>query len=200
MKRPYIFTHMDFMVNLSNWIGGERDDRVYYAVPFAGFGYHVSGFTDKFQRDWGYGTDHSFVFAGLLNKFRVCPALDIELELRLGAAQQQHALNPEFGNTEKVAAGTRCDIGLTYRFNRRGFKQASPYTAADVMAYQAAVADYVIWLWPQYRPTMPTRPGCGKQLVKAVACCRKESSGKENGEVGSQSYSGRPARRQCLHR
>lgn len=68
MKDPYIFTHMDFMVNLSNWIGGERDDRVYYAVPFAGFGYHVSGFTDKFQRDWGYGTDHSFAFtAGLLN-------------------------------------------------------------------------------------------------------------------------------------
>ena len=85
MKDPYIFTHMDFMVNLSNWIGGERDDRVYYAVPFAGFGYHVSGFTDKFQRDWGYGTDHSFAFtAGLLNKFRVCPALDIELELKLG--------------------------------------------------------------------------------------------------------------------
>ncbi len=83
MKDPYIFTHMDFMVNLSNWIGGERDDRVYYAVPFAGFGYHVSGFTDKFQRDWGYGTDHSFAFtAGLLNKFRVCPALDIELELK----------------------------------------------------------------------------------------------------------------------
>lgn len=85
MKDPYIFTHMDFMVNLSNWIGGERDDRVYYAVPFAGFGYHVSGFTDKFQRDWGYGTDHSFAFtAGLLNKFRVCPALTSNWNSRLG--------------------------------------------------------------------------------------------------------------------
>ena len=33
MKDPYIFTHMDFMVNLSNWIGGERDDRVYSQCP-----------------------------------------------------------------------------------------------------------------------------------------------------------------------
>lgn len=142
MKDPYIFTHMDFMVNLSNWIGGERDDRVYYAVPFAGFGYHVSGFTDKFQRDWGYGTDHSFAFtAGLLNKFRVCPALDIELELKawmLPSSNMPSILN---SGTQKVAAAYSATIGLTYRFNRRGFKQASPYTAADVMAYQAAVAD-----------------------------------------------------------
>ena len=142
MKDPYIFTHMDFMVNLSNWIGGERDDRVYYAVPFAGFGYHVSGFTDKFQRDWGYGTDHSFAFtAGLLNKFRVCPALDIELELKawmLPSSNMPSILN---SGTQKVAAAYSATLGLTYRFNRRGFKQASPYTAADVMAYQAAVAD-----------------------------------------------------------
>ena len=34
MKDPYIFTHMDFMVNLSNWIGGERDDRVYYCLLY----------------------------------------------------------------------------------------------------------------------------------------------------------------------
>lgn len=142
MKDPYIFTHMDFMVNLSNWIGGERDDRVYYAVPFAGFGYHVSGFTDKFQRDWGYGTDHSFAFtAGLLNKFRVCPALDIELELKawmLPSSNMPSILN---SGTQKVAAAYSATIGLTYRFNRRGFKQASPYTVEDVMAYQAVIAD-----------------------------------------------------------
>ena len=60
MKNPYLFTHVDFMVNLSNWIGGERDDRVYYAVPFAGFGYHAMDFTDKFQEKWGTGTSHAF--------------------------------------------------------------------------------------------------------------------------------------------
>ena len=43
--------------------------------------------------------------------------------------------------TQKVAAAYSATIGLTYRFNRRGFKQASPYTVEDVMAYQAVIAD-----------------------------------------------------------
>ena len=35
------------MVNASNWIGGYRADRAWYAVPFAGFGYMASNFTDQ---------------------------------------------------------------------------------------------------------------------------------------------------------
>ena len=38
-KWPYLFVHADFMLNFSNWAGGYREDRAYYAVPFAGFGY-----------------------------------------------------------------------------------------------------------------------------------------------------------------
>lgn len=195
MKDPYIFTHMDFMVNLSNWIGGERDDRVYYAVPFAGFGYHVSGFTDKFQRDWGYGTDHSFAFtAGLLNKFRVCPALDIELELKawmLPSSNMPSILN---SGTQKVAAAYSATIGLTYRFNRRGFKQASPYTVEDVMAYQAVIADRDLALAAVQADNAELAndlAAANKACEKAAEACRREESCR-NGEVGSQSY--RPTR------
>ena len=34
MTWPYMFGHLDFMVNASNWIGGYRADRAWYAVPF----------------------------------------------------------------------------------------------------------------------------------------------------------------------
>ena len=141
LKWPYLFVHSDFMLNFSNWAGGYRADRAYYAVPFVGFGYMAMDFTDR-AHDLGYGTNQELAFtAGLLNKFRVCPALDIELELKawmLPSSNMPSILN---SGTQKVAAAYSATIGLTYRFNRRGFKQASPYTVEDVMAYQAVIAD-----------------------------------------------------------
>lgn len=61
-KWPYLFVHADFMLNFSNWAGGYREDRAYYAVPFAGFGYMASNFTDKSHENNGSGTHQSFAF------------------------------------------------------------------------------------------------------------------------------------------
>ena len=70
LKWPYLFVHSDFMLNFSNWAGGYRADRAYYAVPFVGFGYMAMDFTDR-AHDLGYGTNQELAFtAGLLNKFR----------------------------------------------------------------------------------------------------------------------------------
>lgn len=142
MKNPYLFTHVDFMVNLSNWIGGERDDRVYYAVPFAGFGYHAMDFTDKFQEKWGTGTSHAFGFAaGLLNKFRVARGLDIELELKTWILPNSTMPAVIKSGNDRAAVAYSATIGLAYRFNKRGFKQASPFSVEDALAYQNAVAE-----------------------------------------------------------
>ncbi len=142
MKNPYLFAHFDVMVNLSNWIGGARDDRAYYAVPFAGFGYHASGFTDKFQNKWNLDTEQSFAFtAGLLNKFRVCPALDIDLELKMWMLPTANTPQVLSANTGRIAIAYSGTVGLTYRFNRRGFQKASDFTMEDVLLYQAAVAE-----------------------------------------------------------
>lgn len=74
MTWPYMFGHLDFMVNASNWIGGYRADRAWYAVPFAGFGYMASNFTDRSQRENASGSRQDFAFtAGLLSKFRCRP-------------------------------------------------------------------------------------------------------------------------------
>ena len=62
----YILPHVDGIANLSNWIGGYREDRVFYAKLFAGFG---ANFTAVRADNVGEG----FVFdAGVLGSFRVC--------------------------------------------------------------------------------------------------------------------------------
>lgn len=137
VKWPYLFLHVDGMVNLSNWIGGYRDDRVYYAVPYAGFGYLPSGFTDAFHTDYGKSTSQMFAFNfGLLNKFRVCKALDITLELQAIAGPQKSLPVARGGS---YAMMLTAQAGVTYRFNQRTFRKASPYTAEDIMVYQQAV-------------------------------------------------------------
>jgi outer membrane protein OmpA-like peptidoglycan-associated protein len=145
MKMPMIFPHVDFMVNMSNWIGGERDDRVYYAVLFAGFGYHATGFTKKFHEDWGaVKANSSFAFAaGLLNKFRVARGLDIELELKSWVLSSQTSLHPQIVRyaTDRISLGYSATLGLAFRFNKRGWEQASPYTPEDIAAYRQAVAE-----------------------------------------------------------
>ena len=40
-RTPYMFLHTDLMINFSNWAGGYRADRAYYAIPFVGFGYQA---------------------------------------------------------------------------------------------------------------------------------------------------------------
>ena len=38
-KTPYLYVHGDILVNMSNWIGGYRPNRIYSAVSYMGFGY-----------------------------------------------------------------------------------------------------------------------------------------------------------------
>lgn len=138
-RTPYLFAHADFMINFSNWAGGYRDDRAYYLVPFIGFGYLTTNFTDAAHRH-GHVTGEAFGLSyGLLNKFRVSPAVDINLELkglltptRLSAVK----MNGEYLRGVSVTAG------VTYRFNRRGWERGvAGYTADDIRSFQQAVAE-----------------------------------------------------------
>lgn len=58
-----MFVHTDLMINFSNWAGGYRADRAYYAVPFVGFGYMAMDFTDR-AHDLGYGTNQELCLHG----------------------------------------------------------------------------------------------------------------------------------------
>ncbi len=139
MTWPYMFGHVDFMLNASNWIGGYRDDRVWYAVPFAGFGYMASNFTDRSQRENASGARQDFAFtAGLLNKFRLSPAFDFNLELK-GLLTESDICPAALDGS--YLFGFTATVGVTYRFNQRGWERGVPgYTADDIRAFQEAVA------------------------------------------------------------
>ena len=130
-ESKWIFPHFDGLLNISNWIGGYREDRVYYAKLFAGFGMHSVNL----------GDDHAEGFAatgGLINTFRVCKQLDINLELKamLTPGRDMPAaiasIAAEYGQMYSAT------LGIAYRFNKRDWNKA--YSQEEVDGYLASIA------------------------------------------------------------
>ena len=136
-----MFVHTDLMINFSNWAGGYRADRAYYAVPFVGFGYMAMDFTDRVH-DLGYGTNQELAFtAGLLNKFRIAKGWDLDIELK-GMLFGEKDLPASLNSGGAYAVAYSATAGFTHRFNDRNWKRQMPqkYTDADIAAYTAAIA------------------------------------------------------------
>ena len=131
---PYVFVHGDILLNLSNWIGGYRDNRVYYAIPYVGFGVTTMNFTGS------TGSKNSeFAFsAGMLHKFRVSRQWDIELDTRMWMLREG-GLAPEIAGTGRFAVAFSASVGVAYRFNKRYWTPA--LTEVDVAGYVAAIAE-----------------------------------------------------------
>ena len=123
------------LINLSNLIGGYREDRVYYAKLMGGFGVGALDFNlddvDNFNT--------SFVAtAGLINTFRVCKQLDINLELKsalLPGRDMPYYIAPKAGRCGNIYSAT---LGVNYRFNKRNWDKA--YSQEEVDGYLAAIA------------------------------------------------------------
>ena len=130
-ESKWIFPHFDGVLNLSNWFGGYREDRVYYAKLFAGFGVHFVNVCD----DPGDGFAAT---AGLINTFRVCKQLDINLELKgilTPGRDMPAAIAPIAAEYGQIYSAT---LGLTYRFNKRDWNKA--YSQEEIDGYLAAIA------------------------------------------------------------
>lgn len=138
VKWPYVFAHADAMLNLSNWIGGYRADRVYYAVPFVGFGYQASCFTNKYEEKYGdSGVNSAFAFTyGLLNKFRVGKRFDLNLELK-GWLYPESDMSVLVHDNGRCASSFSATVGLTYRFNCRTWQKGYTKQELDVYVNQA---------------------------------------------------------------
>lgn len=138
-KWPYLFLHTDVMLDLSNWIGGYREDRVYSAIPYFGFGYMATNFTDAAVRDNHSRSNQNFAFAyGLLNKFRLSPAFDFDFEIKGLLAPSSISPSTMDGG---YLLGFSATVGFTYRFNKRGWQRVvAGYTSEDIRAFQDAVA------------------------------------------------------------
>ena len=125
----YLYANFDAMINFSNWAGGYRSDRVYYAVPFAGMGLMHSHYGNTFALD-----------AGLLNKIRLCEQVDFNIELK--ALLAPNSITP--GNVQGKFYALSATAGFTYRFNRRDWERqpaVAVYNVEDIRVYQQAAAD-----------------------------------------------------------
>jgi outer membrane protein OmpA-like peptidoglycan-associated protein len=125
------FIHADFLWNASTSFGGYKDYRRWEVIPFAGFGPAVSS-TVKNNAN-GKAKIHEMAFtAGLINKFRITNALDVNVEFRGMLVKQ--IFDGTTGGKRGEGMGT-ITAGLTYKFNRRGFDKPVVVAEADYSMY-----------------------------------------------------------------
>lgn len=102
--------HGDVLFNLSNMICGYNEDRLYSFIPYVGAGMAIS-WSDPKEKNLG-------VNAGLINRFRLSSALDLNVELR-GLLMKN-----SFGGLHKEGMGG-VTVGVTYKFKKRGWNAIS---------------------------------------------------------------------------
>lgn len=132
-RTPYMFVHGDILVNMSNWIGGYKPDRFYTAITYAGFGYTAMSWTKKSAGS--YNGEYAFS-SGMINKFRLSPQWDLELDLRSWLFAEK-SLPEQIQSGGRYTFATSISIGVAYRFKQRGWRPA--YSQLDVDGYIAAI-------------------------------------------------------------
>lgn len=126
----WMHPHMDGVINLSNWIGGYRDNRVYYAKIFAGMGVSIV--------DMGNGSSAGLaVDMGMIHSFRISPRFDINLECRAMLCSGSNLPSQMRDNAGRSGQVYSVTAGLSYRFNERGWNRT--YSQVDVDAYLEAI-------------------------------------------------------------
>ena len=133
VRMPYLYVHGDILVNMSNWIGGYDPDRFYSAVSYMGFGYTAMSWTKKSKTP--YNGEYAFT-TGLINKFRISPRFDIELDLRTWLMAEK-SLPKSIERGGRFAVAMSASVGVAYRFNQRNWSPA--YSQLDVDGYLLAI-------------------------------------------------------------
>lgn len=133
----YFTVHADLMLNLTNWICGYKADRFYNAIFFAGVGYGASKLNDDCRVDdgqEGFFKTHNqewLVPMGLVNRFRLCDAWSLNLELRdlvVRNAFSNYGDNVNGNAKSQFGAANILSLtaGVTYKFKNRGFNAYEP--------------------------------------------------------------------------
>lgn len=129
----YMNLHGDVLFNLNALFGGYNAHRVYEIVPYLG-----AGFT------YNYTSPHRKAFAlnaGIINKFRLSNAVDLNLEL--SAMGVEDKFDGQVGGDHGYDGLLSASVGLTYRFPTRGFKRPAPQLISqlELAAMQASIAE-----------------------------------------------------------
>ena len=118
--------HLDAMFNVSNLLFGYNPNRVYSLSPYVGLGVMKTNDTPKATEIAGH--------FGLLNSFRLCDALDLNLDIR--GTLVSDAFDGE--NSGRGGEGMlTATVGLTYKFKKRGWDKAKTVVRIDNRAINA---------------------------------------------------------------
>lgn len=118
----YMNLHADVMFNLNALFGGYNQHRVYEIIPYVG-----AGFTHNYSKPHREALS---VNAGIINKFRISNAFDINLEL--SAMGVEDKFDGEVGGDHGYDGVLSATVGLTYRFPARGFRRPMPQLVSQI--------------------------------------------------------------------
>ena len=113
--------HVDALFNLNNLFAGYNPKRVWHCSLYAGVGW--AWVYDK-ESDAGEFAAN----LGVLNTFRLCDALDLNVDVRGMLAKD--GFDDEFGGCEGEG-NLSLTVGLTYKFKQRGWNRAKTVHRTD---------------------------------------------------------------------
>jgi len=117
VRWSYIFFHPDFMVDLTNWIGGYKEKRVWSSILYLGAGVAGGALNTPSKRTCQFVGD-----LGWQNRFKVCKSVSLDLTLEYLLADA--AFRPEPVSKSNHFHGLNVYVGATYRFNKRTFERS----------------------------------------------------------------------------
>ena len=128
----YMNLHGDVMFNLNALFGGYNQHRVYEIIPYVG-----AGFTHNYTKPHREALS---VNAGIINRFRISNAIDINLELSAMGVEDKFDGTVAGKGYDGVFSAT---LGLTYHFPKRGFNRPMPQliSALELSAMQQQIAE-----------------------------------------------------------
>lgn len=115
----YMNVHGDVMFNLSALFAGYNPDRVYEIIPYLGAGF-THNYTSPSRQAWAMNF-------GIINKFRLSPSLDLNIELSLMGAEDKFDGVIGGSGIESYDGVVSATAGLTYKFSAgREFRRPEP--------------------------------------------------------------------------
>ncbi len=130
--------HADFLINAMNLFGEYREDRVYDLIPFAGAGY--MGYSDSNE-----AANELFLTGGLINRFRISKAFDINLELAASTVSARAV--PTVQTVGYLFVPLSATVGVTYNFGKdygRDFERVQTVVDEAVLPYEEAIGGLML--------------------------------------------------------
>lgn len=150
-KFNFFNIHADFMLNLVNLFGGYKE-RVFNTSLYAGVGL-ARAFSHKAVEVNPVANNRLSGNVGLFNTFRLCDALDLNIDLRGTLLPESFdgevGVRPDGGDIYESDGFLTASLGLAYKFNPRGWEQGKirniyrtqVTTVTDAQALAALKAD-----------------------------------------------------------